>query len=237
MMRKAGLIFVIVVFAVCAAGRQRLNEAEQTLVNGSKAAIIAAGISAGYFNAHFKLSRVVNTSGDRRVVWRFSVNGHEANVNDTVGFYTEGGKRVDIHSIAGTLGAAHDITSTITRRRAERIMRSCIGPFESGAVTYGPTGAPPRASLVFTATSLPRRKSLAEREREERARERREREEREKAKREGKTVPQQIDTVEEEDEGGDEPVFIGAVDLETGRCTKGLAISGPPTPKSKGRPR
>jgi hypothetical protein len=237
MMRKAGLVFVLIVVAVCAAsGRQKLNEAEQALVDGSKSAIMAAGISEGYFDAHFKLVRVVITSGDRRVVWRFSVNGHEALVNDTVGFYTEGGKRVYIHSVAGTLGPAHDITNTITRRRAERIMRTCLGPFEGGAVTYGPAGAPPRASLVFTATSLPRRKkSRAERVREERARERREREEREKARREGKTVSTQGDTVEEEDEGGDEPLFIGAVDLETGRCTKGLAISGPPPPKRRPR--
>lgn len=232
MLRKAGLTFVLVAFvALVAAGRQqqKLTEAEQSLVDGSKAAILAAGISEAYFDAHFALSKVFNAPGDRRVVWRFSVNGHDALVTDTVGFYTQGGKRIDTHSIAGALPSAHDITRTITRRLAERAMRRCIGPFEGGAVVYIPVGAPPRASLVFTASSVPRRKSRAERERERR--ERRERAQREKARREGKAVAAETDTVEEEDEGGGYPIYIGAVDLETGRCTKGLAISGPPKPE------
>jgi hypothetical protein len=238
MMKKAGLIFVLVVVAVCAASgrQQKLNEAEQALVNGSKAAILAAGISESYFNSHFTLSKVFNTTGDRRVVWRFRVNGHEALVSDTVGFYTEGGKRIDTHSIVSTLGAAHDITRTITRRRAERIMRNCIGPFDGGAVVYVPMGAPSRATLVFTATSIQGRKSLAERERKERERERREKREREErereAKREGKTIAPEIDSIEEEDEGG-APVYIGSVDLETGRCTKGVGIAGPEPPNQR----
>jgi hypothetical protein len=216
----------------------KLSEAEERLVRGSKDAIIAAGISESYFDEHFTLSRVFNAPGDRRVVWRFRVNGHEALVNDTVGFYTAAnGVRVDTHSIASALASAHDITRTITRRRAERIMRSCIGPFNGGAVVYHMAGEPERASLIFTATSIPRRKSRAELAREERERERREEREREAreraAKRNGQTVSPQHDELEDEDEGGGAPMFIGAVDLETGRCTKGRAQAGPPRPEKR----
>ncbi|HYH84341.1 MAG TPA: hypothetical protein VEX60_02600 [Pyrinomonadaceae bacterium] len=213
-----------------------LSEAEERLVRGSKDAVVAAGISEAYFDEHFTLFRVFNSPGDRRVVWRFRVGGHEALVSDTVGFYTgANGARVDTHSIASALSSAHDITRTITRRRAERIMRSCIGPFNGGAVVYHATGVPGRASLVFTATSVPRRKSRAELAREKREREKRaerEREERERAaKQRGQTAPPQLDVLEEEDEGGGPPIFIGAVDLETGRCTKGRAQAGPPRPE------
>jgi hypothetical protein len=213
----------------------KLSEAEERLVRGSKDAVVAAGISESYFDEHFTLVKVFNAPGDRRVVWRFRVNGHEALVNDTVGFYTgANGARVDTHSIASTLPSAHDIKRTITRRRAERIMRSCVGPFDGGAVVYQMAGEPARASLVFTATSIPRRKSRAELAREEREREKREREERERAaKQRGRTGPPQRDELEDEDEGDGPPIFIGAVDLETGRCTKGRAQSGPPRPEKE----
>lgn len=225
-----------------AADQMKLGDAEKTLARDSRAAIVAAGISEDYFDQHFTLFRVVNTPGDRRVVWRFRVNDHDALVGDTVGFYTgAGGARVDMHSIATALPAAHDITRTVTRRRAERIMRSCIGPFGGGSVAYQVASAPGRVSLVFTAASIPRRKSRAELEREEREREKREereREERERAtKRKGQTAPPQLDVTEEEDEGGGPPIFIGAVDLETGRCTKGHALAGPPQPEKERRTR
>lgn len=203
------------------AARTRLGEAEQRLVRDSKAAIIAQGISEPYFEEHFKVLSVVNAQGDRRVVWRFEVNGHQALVNDTVGYYTDArGRVVDTHSIASALPAAHDITHAITRRRAEQLMHACIGPFRGGGVVYRAAGTPQRASLVFTASSIPRRKSRAEREREER--------EREARRKQRNTTP--TDLIEEEDEGG-APVYLGAIDLETGLCTKGEGIADHPVPE------
>ena len=210
----------------------KLDEAEDKLVRGSKEAVVAAGISESYFDEHFTLFKVFNTPGDRRVVWRFRVGDHEALVSDTVGFYTAAnGARVDAHSIASALASAHDITRTITRRRAERIMRSCIGQFNGGAVVYQMSGEPARASLVFTATSVPRRKSRAELVREKRETEKREREERElTAKQNEQIAPPQLDKLRRGGKGGP-PIFIGAVDLETGRCTKGRAQAGAPRPE------
>lgn len=219
-------------------GRE-LTDEEQQLVRGSKDAILGAGISEAYFDEHFTLRSVFNRPGDRRVVWRFRVGGYEATLTDALGSYTDQrGRRVDSHSVANSLPGAHDITKTITPQRARRIMRSCLGPFDGGAVVYGP-GAEGRAALVFTAASRPLRTRASEREREERERAERRREERERerrgAARRGNT-PGGADAVEEEDEGGP-PVFIGAVDLETGRCTKGLALAGPPPPKPAARRR
>lgn len=207
------------------AGQAQLTEAEEKLVRDSKAAILAAGLSEPYFDAHFKTFKVVDAPGDRRVVWRFAVNGHEAFVNDGVGYYTDArGRVVDTHSIAGALPAAHDITRTITRRRAERIMRACIGRFDGGAVVYRAAGAPERASLIFTAASTPRREVRAAREREGRGHEARMKKE--------KNTPQ-TDVIEEGDEGDGVPIYIGAVDLETGRCTKGLGIADHPAPERR----
>ena len=237
MMRKAGLA-LLTAAAACAsfaagAGQApekvegaRPSEAGERLVRDSKAAILAQGISGPYFDAHFRVFRVVDAPGDRRVVWRFRVNGHEALVSDTVGYYTDArGRLVDTHSIAGALPAAHDITRTISRRLAERVMRACIGRFEGGAVVYRAAGAPERAALIFTASSVPRRgrrEARAGREGEERARAA-------GAKKEKR--PPRTDAIEEGDEGGGGPVYIGAVDLETGRCTKGLGIADHPAPE------
>jgi hypothetical protein len=201
--------------------RARLSEAEERLARDSRAAIVAQGISAPYFDAHFKLFKVSDAQGDRRVVWRFEVNGHAAFVNDTVGYYTDArGRLVDTHSVASALPAAHDITRTISRTRAERIMRACIGRFEGGAVVYRAAGLPERASLIFTASSAPhrtRRESSAEREREER----------EASAKKGQP-PRQTDVIEEGDNEGGEPVYLGAVDLETGRCTRGRGVADHP---------
>ena len=205
-------------------GRARLSEAQERLARDSRAAIVAQGISAPYFDAHFKLFKVSDAQGDRRVVWRFEVNGHAAFVNDTVGYYTDArGRLIDTHSVASALPAAHDITRTISRTRAERIMRACIGRFEGGAVVYRAAGLPERASLIFTASSAPRRtrhESSAEREREER-----------EARAKKGQPPRQTDVIEEGDDEGGEPVYLGAVDLETGRCTKGLGVADHPAPR------
>jgi hypothetical protein len=127
------------------------------------------------------------------------------------------------HAVASALPAAHDITRTISRTRAERMMRACIGRFEGGAVVYRAAGLPERAALIFTASSAPRRtrrESSAEREREER----------EASAKKGKP-PRQTDVIEEGDDEGGEPVYLGAVDLETGRCTRGLGVADHPAPR------
>ncbi|MCA1594798.1 MAG: hypothetical protein LC754_19650, partial [Acidobacteria bacterium] len=152
-----------------AADASKLNDAEAKLARESRAAILAAGLSAPYFDKHFQLVSVVNAPGDRRVVWKFKVGEHEAMLNDSVGFYTdERGRRVDTHAVAGTLPAAHEIERTITRAQAERIMKSCIGNFDGGGVVYAARGNPPSGALIFTASAVAPVSSKARREREER---------------------------------------------------------------------
>jgi hypothetical protein len=225
--------------AAPAAGAQtappkELTAAEKALVAGSREAVIQTGISAAFFDEHFRVARVVDRPGDRRVVWRLSVNGHETSVNDSVGYYTEGARRVDTHSVAATLSKTSDITRTITRRRAELLMRRCIGRFINPQVEYRTQGAEGRAALLLTAHSLvPRRREEHEREgRGREARERREREERERRERAQKGGVPAADEVESEDEEGEGPVImLGAVDLVTGECSVGYGQAGPLPPK------
>jgi hypothetical protein len=212
-----------------AADAAALKASERALLAGSREAIIGTGLSPFFFDSHFRVERVVDRAGDRRVVWRLSVGGHEAAVNDSVGFYTEGGRRVDTHSVAATLSETADITRTITRRRAETLMRRCIGRFRNPQVEYRAHGAGGRAALLLTANSLvPRRREGRGRgEREESEREARER--RERARTGGS---RELDEVETEDEGGEGPVVVlGAVDLVTGECTVGYGQAGPLPPE------
>jgi len=206
-----------------------LTAPERALVAGSREAIIETGVSAAFFDEHFRVARVLDRPGDRRVVWRFSVGGHEAAVNDAVGYYTEGARRVDTHSVAATLSETSDITRTITRRRAELLMRRCIGRFNDPQVEYRAHGEGGRAALLLTAHSLvPRRREERGRE----ARERRGREEREHEERARSGGSQALDEVEAEDEEGEGPVVVlGAVDLVTGECTVGYGQAGPLPPE------
>lgn len=218
---------------------------ERALIAGSREAIIKSGISPDFFDEHFHLARVIDRPGDRRVVWLLAVGGHEATVNDSIGFYTEGARRVDTHSVATTLPRTSDIKRTITRRRAETLMRRCIGRFTNPQVEYRAHGAEGRAALLLTAqTTVPRRREEHEREgRGREARERREREEREREERERRARAQagglpSTDVVEEEDEEGEGPVIkLGAVNLVTGECSVGYGQAGPvpPAPARPGR--
>ena len=222
---RAMVLFVLAALAQTVPGPAGLTASERALVEGSREAIIKTGLSAGYFDTHFRVARVFDRPGDRRVVWAFSVGGYEAAVNDSVGFYTEGGRRFDTHSVAGTLNNTSDLTRTITRARAERIMRRCIGRFDDPRIEYRAHGPRGVAALLLTAQSTaPRRaKGLAARERDER-------EGRERARRAGTGG----DLIEEEDEGGRAPfVILGAVDLATGVCTKGRAVAGPERPPAR----
>jgi hypothetical protein len=211
-------LFLFVLTACPFCFGQTLTPSERALVEGSRQAILATGISETYFAAHFKLLKVVDKPSDRRVSWQFSFKEHSAVVNDSIGYYTEGAKRVDTHSVAQTLGQTTEIRRTITRARAFKILRSCIGGFENPTVQYGPVDG--QAQLVLVAYKRTRVESKSEREQERE----REREEREKRRADSAGT----DMIEsEEEEGKYPPVILSAVNLQTGKCTKGAALIAP----------
>lgn len=214
------------------AAASELNESERALVAGSRAAIIKTGISPAFFDEHFRVERVVDRPGDRRVVWRLSVGGHETTVNDSIGFYTEGARRVDTHSVASTLPSTSDIKRTLTRRRAETLMRRCLGgAFSDPQVEYRAQGEGGRAALLLTASRIipPRPESRA-------ARARREREERAARAQEG-AARQGQDPLRSKSRAPQPVVMLGAVDLVTGECSVGYGQVGPPKPKPAGASR
>lgn len=209
------LSLALIVFAQA---DRKLTASEQALVDGSKHAILETGISEAYFTAHFKLLNVIDKPADRRVTWQFSVNQHQAVLNDAIGYYTEGAIRVDTHSITKSLGKTSEIQRTISRTQALRLMKSCIGNFENPAVEYGPVNG--RAELLLVAHAKNRVESKSERERERE----REREEREKRK----ATAAGTDAIEsEEDEREIKPLLLGAINLQTGKCTKGAGMIAP----------
>lgn len=206
---------------------RKLSAEENALVQSSKAAIISTGISAPYFDKHFKVERVVNAAGDRRVMWRYSVGEYEVTLNDAVGYYTDDkGLRVNLHAIRDMLSSAHDIKSTIPKKRAEQLMTQCLGKYKSGAVVFQAFGTPPRASLLFTASSFPT--PLKENREEEREKSERNREREKKEKASGRKS--QADAMSEEDEDDAPLIYTGFLDLETGACTKGVAQIDHPKP-------
>jgi hypothetical protein len=197
---------------------RKLTESEQALIEGSKKAIIETGISETYFATHFKLLNVIDKASDRRVVWQFSVDQYQAILNDSIGYYTAATKRIDTHSIENTLGQTSEIRRTLTRTRALRIMKSCIGSFENPVVEYGPVEG--HAELLLVAYTRNRTENKSEREREREG----EREEREKRR----AVDAGTDAIKSEGEEGEHaPIILGAVNLQTGKCTKGAALIAP----------
>jgi hypothetical protein len=202
-----------------------MSAAEKALIEGSREAILQTGISAVYFDEHFRVARVIAEAGDRRVVWRFSVGGYDTTVSDTVGFYTDGGRRFDTHSVASSLASTYDITRTITRRRAEARLRRCLGRFTNAQVEYRAHGADGRAALLLTAQSIIKPKAVGPREASARRlrHEHEERERRERARR-GTANGVPVDEIEAEGDEEDHPVILlGAVDLVTGKCVVGRA--------------
>jgi hypothetical protein len=205
---------------------KELSASERALVAGSREAIIKTGITAAFFDRHFHVARVVDRPGDRRVVWRLAVGGYEATVNDSVGFYTEGARRVDTHSVATALPRTSDISRTLTRRRAETLMRRCIGAsFKDPQVEYRAQGPEGRAALLLTASAVvpPRAETRAERAR------------REQAEREAEQLQAQEGPERDQlrgKKGGPRPVIrLAAIDLVTGECTVGIGQAGSPKPK------
>src|ERR1700754_1568545 len=184
---------------------QVLNHSQQALVEGSKKAILETGISESYFNAHFQLAKVLDQVSDRRVTWRLAINDYETFVTDSIGYYTEGNRRVDIHSISKMLGRTTEIKATISRSRALRMLRACLGTFEKPSVHYGPVDGQARLLLVAN-------KQLSKAE---------ERELKEKLERE------QPEELKSEEEIEKPRYLIGSVNLQTGKCSKSYAVIAP----------
>src|ERR1051325_3105849 len=136
------------------------SDQRSNLIKSSRQAIIGSGFSESYFNQHFKLADAFNKPGDQRVVWRFSLNEYETQLTDAIGYYTgAGGRRIYVHSIAGSLGATRDIRRTISKRRARQLMTSCIGKFESDSVVMSRLNPDPKTSLYLMAYGArPKRK-------------------------------------------------------------------------------
>ena len=234
MIAKKFMLTVVFVFAAsCTVNSQEapsavpdqvmgsLSASQKSLMEGSKKAILNTGMSEPYFNRHFRLVEVIDKPADRRVVWKFLVNGYEATVNDSIGYYTEGGKRINVHSVQNTLMVTSNINRTISRARALRILRACLGKFRGTAVEYR-GGSAGRAELLLTASSIPRSRRISDRERK-----RKEEAAREKASKSDPKIA--TDVIEEEDEEQDRsPTYIASVNLETGKCRKGIARAGPP---------
>lgn len=203
----------------------QLPSSQKSLVEGSKKALLKTGMSEAHFNKHFRLIEVFDKPGDRRVVWKFSINGYEATVNDSIGFYTEGSKRIDVHSVENALSSTTDIKRTITRSKAFKIMRSCLGRFTDPTIEYR-AGGSGRAELLLTASSIP--KSVQRHPQEVREREQNRKEESLRTNPTQSRRENQTDVIEEEDEKDRRPVYIASVNLETGKCIKGIAQVGPP---------
>ena len=197
----------------------RLNEAERALVSGSRAEIVRSGMSSRYFDRHFTLVKVVNQPGDRRVVWKFSLNEYHATVTDVLGFYTKDGKRFDTHSVAGSLRATSEIKRTISMKNATRIMKSCIGAFANPSVEYRASGND-RARLTLTAEAV---STLPVRD------------EPKPSPSPSTSVPQVSTDMDEIKRKGKKrpPIIVGVIDLESGKCTRGELISGAPHPVSQ----
>ena len=148
--------------------QQAAPAADPHLAAESKKAILETGISEQYFDRHFRLAQVVAAEGDRRVEWKYSINGYEVLLVDDVGYHTsETGERADVHSIKNELFSAYDIKRTISKRRARAALKSCIGKYTDAMVIYRALKAPGKAGLYLTARAKVELDDEGEGEREE----------------------------------------------------------------------
>ena len=176
-----------------AAVEQGTSKEDQELAANSKKAIIETGISEPYFNEHFRLVKVVNEAGDRRVEWKYSINDYETMLVDDVGYYTsQAGERVDVHSIKNELFSAYDIKRTIARSKADAALRACLGEHSSTQIVYRALKAPGKARLYLTARSIESPEDQDEKGREK-----------------GKETKREIEGIS---------FRVGFVDLESGKC-------------------
>lgn len=183
------------------------------LVKTSRKAIIDTGFSAAYFDQHFKLLDVIDKPGDLRVIWQFSADGYRLRITDAVGFaVAAGGKKTYLHSVGNNLGATRNIGKTISKQRAQALMRTCIGKFASDSVVLMKLDKDRTASLYLMAYSA-RGKS-----REDRDQDRNERD---------KSRPADAQDRPPLESGQDRPLKIGYINLETGKCSQGEATVTP----------
>jgi hypothetical protein len=210
-------LLVAVVLVVGANGP--LNEGLQSSVEleqSSRKAIIETGFSARYFDEHFKLVETFDKPGDTRVVWRFSLNEYAVRVTDALGYYTENQKRIYVHSVKNTLGETRDISRTIPKRRARALMRTCLGRNAGEATVLMRFSPAEKASLYLTAHSI----IASNRNRVERSR----------ATGSDQRVNQQnpqSDKLEREEIRPRRPMYLGYINLETGKCSRGRAVATP----------
>lgn len=198
----------------------KLTAGEERLVGGSKAAILATGLSGAYFDEHFRLVQVIDRAGNRQVVWKYSVGEYETTLNDVVGFYTAGGARVNTHSIKGTLGTTYEIRRTIPRPRAEQLMRECLGNYTGAAVVYQRLSDDGKTGLYLTAHAAdetPAAAAVKEPARPARP-------EAPKSSQGGTKSGELVKPNDKKPPGP--PFFIGYVNLETGACIKARGIRG-----------
>ncbi|MFN2529858.1 MAG: hypothetical protein ABR555_01045 [Pyrinomonadaceae bacterium] len=190
---------------------QKTTDSKQELIDSSRRAIIGTGISVSYFNSHFQLINVVDENNDRRVTWKFSVGGYETAITDVIGYTRDGARQTFLHSVGQHLAHTTEIIRPIVRRRAEQLMRRCIGAFINPAVELRPYTVADRAQLMFVAQAKSRAAGS-------------------QISKPGKQIlsilPDSVDTIGGEEEKVSSVIF-GAVDLQTGRCTKTIAAVAP----------
>ena len=176
------------------AGEQTFSREDQALAAKSKKAIIETGISESYFDKHFRLTKIVNEAGDRRVEWKYSINEYETSLIDDIGYYTTpANERVDVHSIKNELFSAYDINRTIPRSKADAALKSCLGEYRDVTVVYRALQAPGKARLYLTA----RAKTVLDSQDE-------------KDQKPEKETEREIEGIS---------FNVGFVDLENGKCT------------------
>ena len=183
---------------------QQLGELEQS----SRRAIIETGFSEGYFDEHFSLVSTFDKPGDMRVVWRFSLHGYQTIVSDAIGYYSEHQRKIYVHSIKNTLGSARDIFRTISRRRARALMKSCLGRYAREGIALMRFSPSEKVSLYLTANSAYTRRQRGETTG-------------------SRNRSQGGDSIKNEGNERRPPIRLGYINLETGRCSTGLARATP----------
>ncbi len=191
--------------------RRELTRAETELIEGSRNAILRTGISESYFDKHFEMYAVHESPADRRVVWIFRIGEYETTVQDAIGSYVQGTERKYSHSINSVLPSMTEIRRVISRKRAETVLRACLGKFSTTAVELGPVDNTGRAGLFLTASALTILTSKNAPNRK---------------KSDARSVAADSDLVKEEARRRT-PVILGAVNLQTGKCKKGKGWAGP----------
>jgi hypothetical protein len=119
-----------------------ITDPNHPLVIESKQAILSSGISEAYFLAHFQLLCAVGDSlTHRQVRWRYTLEGYTTLLHDEIGHSDGIRGRINLHSIGNDLKGFREIRQVVSKKKAEEIMRQCIGAFKEPSVFLG-TGPP-----------------------------------------------------------------------------------------------